>query len=429
MPGVAVTGVAGAVDPAGNVYLAAPGQMTADGTIHARSDIYLWKISAAGEWQWCKPFGIGTNAWLAGLTLDGAGGLYLDWYSFGGFEGHVNAGLYDSYLAHWTFDNPFGGLMSRCIVEDNQAEQGGGVALGQLGGLRNCLVVGNTASGLGGGVYSQGGTVESSTISSNSALCGAGLYIDGPVQVANSILYGNTAGAWADCAPSDATALVSYSLVGTGLVPGTGNITGDPRFVNPVGDDYRLGPGSPCVDAGLVQLWMFDSFDLDNRPRVQGAGVDLGAYESGSSGEPEAPAITVQPKSQTVFAGADVIFGVKATGTPPLSYQWRLTGTNLLWAMNLSLFLPAVTAADAGNYTVVVTNIVGSTNSLPAVLTVLVSPTITVQPSDRTVKRGEDAEFDVTAVGSQPLSYQWFFNQTIPLARAPNRRLIITNVP
>jgi PKD repeat protein len=428
MPVATVTGVAGAVDPAGNVYLAAPGEMTADGTIHPRSDIYLWKISSAGEWQWCKPFGIGTNAYLAGLTLDGAGGLYLDWYSYGGFEGHVNAGLYDSYLAHWTFDNPFGGLMSRCIVEDNQAEQGGGVALGQLGGLRNCLMVGNTASGLGGGVYSQGGTVESSTISSNSALCGGGLYIDGPVQVANSILYGNTAGAWADCAPSDATALVSYSLVGTGSVPGTGNITGDPRFVNPAGGDYRLGSGSPCVDAGLVQLWMFSSYDLDNHPRVQGAGVDLGAYESGSSGEPEAPAITVQPRSQTVFAGADVVFGVKATGTPPLSYQWRLNGTNLLGATNLSLFLPAVTAADAGNYTVVVTNVAGSTNSLPAVLTVIVSPTITVQPSDRTVRQREDVEFDVTAVGSQPLSYQWFFNQTIPLAGATNSSLILTNV-
>jgi uncharacterized repeat protein (TIGR01451 family) len=141
-----------------------------------------------------------------------------------------------------------------------------------------------------------------------------------------------------------------------------------------------------------------------------------------------APAITVQPRSQTVLPGSDVVFGVKATGTPPLSYQWRLNGTNLLGATNLSLFLPAVTAADAGNYTVVVANVAGSTNSLPAVLTVLVSPTITVQPSDRTVKRGDDAEFDVTAVGSQPLSYQWFFNQTIPLAGATNRSLILTNV-
>ena len=141
-----------------------------------------------------------------------------------------------------------------------------------------------------------------------------------------------------------------------------------------------------------------------------------------------APAITVQPRSQTVLPGSDVVFGVKATGTPPLSYQWRLNGTNLPGATNLSLFLPAVTAADAGNYTVVVANVAGSTNSLPAVLTVLVSPTITVQPSDRMVRRGEDVEFDVTAAGSQPLSYQWFFNQTIPLAGATNSSLILTNM-
>src|ERR1019366_6606905 len=138
----------------------------------------------------------------------------------------------------------------------------------------NCLIVTNTALGQGGGVYASGGIVESSTLSGNSAQSGAGLAVDGPVQVLNSILYGNTAGAWADCGPINASALVSYSLVGTGIVSGTGNLTGDPLFVNPAGRDYRLGPGSPCLDAGLVQLWMTSAVDLGNSPRVQDAGVD-----------------------------------------------------------------------------------------------------------------------------------------------------------
>ena len=328
LPDVAVTGLTGAVDPTGNVYVAAPGEMTADGIIHPRSDIYLWKISSAGDWQWCKPFGIGTNAYLAGLTLDGAGGLFLDWYSYGGFEGHVNAGLYDSYLGHWTFDNPFGGLVSRCIVEDNQAEQGGGVALGQLGGLRNCLIAANTASGLGGGVYSQGGTVESSTLSGNSAQSGAGLYADGPVQVVNSILYGNTAGAWADCASSDASAMVSYSLVGTGIVPGTGNITGDPQFANPAGSDYRLAPGSPCVDTGTNLAWMTGAMDLKGGLRVQGLAVDMGAYEqSGNCVPPPVGLVAWWPAEGNAN---DIIGGNNGTLTNGATFASGMVGQAFL---------------------------------------------------------------------------------------------------
>ena len=35
------------------------------------------------------------------------------------------------------------------------------------------------------------------------------------------------------------------------------------------------------------------------------------------------PVITQQPQDQTVLVGASVTYAVTATGTPPLSYQWR----------------------------------------------------------------------------------------------------------
>ena len=38
------------------------------------------------------------------------------------------------------------------------------------------------------------------------------------------------------------------------------------------------------------------------------------------------PAIGVQPANRTVFAGADVVFTVNATGSPPLAYQWYFNG-------------------------------------------------------------------------------------------------------
>lgn len=84
-----------------------------------------------------------------------------------------------------------------------------------------------------------------------------------------------------------------------------------------------------------------------------------------------APNITVQPVSQTVFAGQTVNFTVIATGTAPLTYQWRKDGTNLVGATSSTYSLAGVQTNQAGNYTVVVSNAVGSvTSAPPAVLTV-----------------------------------------------------------
>jgi hypothetical protein len=85
---------------------------------------------------------------------------------------------------------------------------------------------------------------------------------------------------------------------------------------------------------------------------------------------PVAPVITSQPASQTVNAGATVTLTVAASGTPPLSYQWRKNGASLSGATGTSLTLASVTTADAGSYTVVVSNAGGSVTSDTAILTV-----------------------------------------------------------
>jgi hypothetical protein len=63
------------------------------------------------------------------------------------------------------------------------------------------------------------------------------------------------------------------------ITDGAGNRSGDPRFTDPIRNDYRLLPGSPAIDAGVVDA-LAAPLDLDGRPRVQGRAPDLGAFET-----------------------------------------------------------------------------------------------------------------------------------------------------
>ncbi len=88
-----------------------------------------------------------------------------------------------------------------------------------------------------------------------------------------------------------------------------------------------------------------------------------------------APQIADQPRSQAVTAGASVIFTVSAGGLPAPTYQWCFNGSAIAGATDTTLSLPGVRASDAGNYTVVVANALGSVTSTPAVLTVTAAGT------------------------------------------------------
>ena len=138
------------------------------------------------------------------------------------------------------------------------------------------------------------------------------------------------------------------------------------------------------------------------------------------------PVITTQPASQTTFQGNSPIFSVTASGTMPFGYQWYFNGTNIIGATGPSLTLPNVQINQTGNYSVVVTNIVGSTASSNASLIVLVV-LITTQPANQTILRGSNATFSVTALSNVPLSYQWQFNG-INVVGATNTVLTVSNV-
>jgi hypothetical protein len=90
-----------------------------------------------------------------------------------------------------------------------------------------------------------------------------------------------------------------------------------------------------------------------------------------------APTITTAPTGQTVNLGSPATMFVAATGTQPFGYQWRRNGVDLAGQNSDTFSIGSASAADAGNYTVVVSNLGGAaTNNPPAVLRVLVPPVI-----------------------------------------------------
>jgi hypothetical protein len=125
-----------------------------------------------------------------------------------------------------------------------------------------------------------------------------------------------------------------------------------------------------------------------------------------------APSITMQPASKTVTVGQAATFSVAATGTSPLTYQWKKNNAAITGANSPSYTTPATATTDNGaQFTVVVSIASGSFTSSAATLTVnsviATAPSITTQPTSRTVTAGQTATFSVTTSGTAPLIFQW----------------------
>ncbi len=183
------------------------------------------------------------------------------------------------------------GVVAGNIVFSNVSDSSyGGGLCGCSGIIRNNIVLDNSAPG-GGGLCFCEGTIENNTITGNSAgYGGGGLLNCVEATIRNCIIWGNTA-------PRDAQICDSvqptYSCIEGWTRGGLRNIVKDPQFVDPDGadddpdtyldNDYRLAAGSPCVDAGRNDSWMWEAVDLDGNARLaygtSSRTVDMGAYE------------------------------------------------------------------------------------------------------------------------------------------------------
>lgn len=214
----------------------------------------------------------------ANVTNSGGGGVYYYWQAA------------DNHL----------GLIERCQIINNKSliYDGGGIYIRGNGLIRNCLILGNEAYRTGGGISlspigNASITVQNCTVISNAAVTqrGGGIYIGGSAvrNISNCIIYYNT-GKSPDQNLYAASGAVGYNSVWYSCTPKhslleiDGIVTNSPEFINQELGDYRLLPGSACINQGLIDAdWMTepDAVDLDGFSRIDRFSglVDIGCYE------------------------------------------------------------------------------------------------------------------------------------------------------
>ena len=147
-----------------------------------------------------------------------------------------------------------------------------------------------------------------------------------------------------------------------------------------------------------------------------------------------APAITAQPQSQTIAYGQTATLSVTATGTN-LTYQWYVgnPGDTSQPIAGQTARTFSTSPASTSTYWVRVANACGSVNSTSATVTVTAAcaaPSITTQPTSRSISSGQSTTLTVAASGTAPLSYQWYTgtsgNTASPISGATSSSLTVS---
>jgi hypothetical protein len=157
------------------------------------------------------------------------------------------------------------------------------------------------------------------------------------------------------------------------------NVVADSSNTNlvPVGSVMLSGTGTNRTAVVSPATNRFGATTITLTVTDTNGGAVMSSFELTVRQVTQPPVLTSQPQGLTVTNGELASFTVTATGTPPISFQWRRNGTDVPGGTNATLSLASVQASDAGNYSVLASNPAGQVTSAPAVLRVLVSPTIT----------------------------------------------------
>jgi len=217
--------------------------------------------------------------------------------------------------------------------------------------------------------------------------------------------------------------------------------------ISPLGWLLNNTPDQTATSAPNIHFWEYNSHYSDGTPlnvssRI-GASKQLTlptdattitnystpSYVLGNSWTPTlSPLIATSPTTQSVNSGGSFTLSVQAFGIPALTYQWLLNGLPITGATGASYTVASSGNADAGMYSVVVSNGSGSvtTTAVPVVVHDT-APVITLQPANTSGLLGTTATLNGWAVGDGPFTYQWLKNST-PITGATNQSLRLTEL-
>jgi len=225
--------------------------------------------------------------WIEGNRTNGGSSGYgagiYHWYGASTFTGNVltsNVGPEAIYLGAYE-----DGRFEANLVISNTT--GVGIQLvngsGQTPVLVNNIVARSGEISLGARAYSGSplaARLLHSTLSGEGT--GYGVYIAGEyvtLELTNNIL-ANHASAIVNDDPVNSAVIVDHTLFwnnGDNGIVGTNPVYGDPVFLDPVGSDYHVGPGSAAVDAALD---IGELLDVDGDSRPIGPAPEIGADEA-----------------------------------------------------------------------------------------------------------------------------------------------------
>jgi outer membrane protein assembly factor BamB len=272
-----------------------------DGTVYVGStDNNLYAINPGGSLKWTFP---ASNQIYSTVALDAAGNLYF------GTLGNTFFSVTSAGAQRWVY------TVGGAISSSPALSADGSVVY--VGAYDHKLHAVNTATGTVKWTYTLGDEVRASS----------------PAIDANGVIYIGGYDSLLHAVNPDGSLLRTYAM--GGWVRSSPVIAGTKLYVG--SNDQKLYAFELGVGAATSPWPMYR-----HNPRRLGRAVFP-------------PTITTQPQSHTVALGSTVVFSVEATGTG-LTYQWQNNGSPIPGATSVRLILSNAQAADAGSYTVTVTN-------------------------------------------------------------------------
>lgn len=208
------------------------------------------------------------------------------------------------------------------------------------------------------------------------------------------------------------------------LTPGAGlALTGAASDVTPPTLSLVFNPGEMVKRVNVVIK--NDKLDESNETLSVQLGTPVGQATLGETtlhiitieddDVPPAIALGGQPAHQFVLAGTPIELVVAATGSEPLTYQWKKNNVNVLGATGPVLFIAASELTHAGAYTCTVSNGV-----LPAAVSAVAQVAVYEKASRRIVNAPSKDVVLTQAVAGNNLDIKWYKDGSVTeLAASP----------